>query len=166
MEDFDGDKPITIIDDFAKEVTTYLPNWKCWLGSQTDFTINPKYGRRRRVNWGHPTIFLNNNNILDKTVSGFSEEDLKYLYENCEIVYSSNRKLWQKPTILEEVASCTLISIKELRELAGYENELVEPPSEIDIEEFEHIKRRRLIEEKPKGRLIKKIRRTGSGNWY
>lgn len=166
MEDFESNKPITILDDFAKKVTSFLPNWKCWLGSQTDFTINPKFGRRRRVEWGHPTVFLNNNNVLDKTISEFSDEDLDYIMNNCIVIYSSNRKLWKKPTDLEELASTTKITIKELRELAGYENELTEPPSEIDVDLINEEKKRKLIEEPLKGRLIKKIRRTGSGYWY
>lgn len=166
MEDFESNKPITILDDFAKKVTAFLPGWKCWLGSQTDFTINPKYGRRRRVEWGHPTVFLNNNNVLDKTISEFSDDDLDYIYNNCVVVYSGKRKLWQKPTDLEELASCTEITVKELRTLAGYENELTEPPSEIDVEFIKEEKKRKLFEEPIKGRLIKKIRRTGSGYWY
>ena len=166
MEDFDSDKPITIIDDFAKKVTAFLPGWKCWLGSQTDFTINPKYGRRKRVEWGHPTVFLNNNNVLDKTISEFSDEDLDYIYNNCIVIYSDKRKLWEKPKDLEELAKCTKITVKELRELAGYENEIEEPPSELDVEYIEEQKKRKLFEEPLKGRLIKKIRRTGSGFWY
>lgn len=166
MEDFECNKPVTILDDFAKKVTSFLPGWKCWLGSQTDFTINPKYGRRRRVEWGHPCIFLNNNNILDKTVSEFSDEDLDYITNNCVIIFSSKRKLWKKPTDLEELASCTEITIKELRNLAGYEDELTEPPSEIDIEFIKEDRKRKILEEPVKGRLIKKIRRTGSGFWY
>ena len=166
MEDFDCDKPVTIIDDFAKKVTAFLPGWKCWLGSQTDFTVNPKYGRRKRIEWGHPTIFLNNNNILDKTISEFSDEDLDYIYNNCIVIYSGKRKLWEKPTDLEELASCTKLSVIELRKLAGYDDELIEPPSEIDIEEIKREKRRLILKEPVKGRLIKKIRRTGSGYWY
>lgn len=166
MEDFDSNKPITILDDFSKKVPTFIPNWKCWLGSQTDFTINPKYGRRRRVEWGHPTVFLNNNNILDKCISEFSDEDLDYCYNNCVIIYSGNRKLWQKPTNLEELSKCTKITIRDLRKLAGYDDELTEPPSELDIEFIEEEKKRKLFEEPLKGRLIKKIRRTGSGYWY
>lgn len=166
MEDFESSKPITILDDFAKKVTTFLPGWKCWLGAQSDFTINPKYGRRRRVEWGHPTVFLNNNNILEKGISEFSDEDLDYIYNNCEIIISGKRKLWEKPSELEELASCTEISIKEIRRLAGYEDELTEPPSEIDVEFIREEKKRKLFEEPLKGRLIKKLRRTGSGFWY
>lgn len=166
MEDFDSNKPLTILDDFAKKVSTFLPNWKCWLGSQTDFTINPKYGRRRRVEWGHPTAFLNNNDILDKTISEFSTEDLDYCINNCVIIYSNKRKLWQKPTDLEELASCTKITVKQLRELAGYEDELTEPPTELDVKFIQEEKKRKIFEEPIKGRLIKKIRRTGSGFWY
>ena len=166
MEDFESNNPITILDDFAKKVPNFLPNWKCWLGSQTDFTINPKYGRRRRVEWGHPTVFLNNNNILDKTISEFSTEDLDYINNNCVIIFSGRRKLWVKPTDLEELASCTEITIEELRKLAGYEEELIEPPTSEEVEEFKENKKRFLEEEPLKGRLIKKIRRTGSGFWY
>ena len=165
MEDFKDNKPLVILDDFAKKVPTFLPNWKCWLGSQTDFTINPKFGRRRRISWGHPSIFLNNNNIMDKTISEFVDEDIMYINENCIVVFSSERKLWQKPTNLEELASCTEITIKKLRELAGYEDELIEPPSSADVEEFKN-ERKRKFDEPLRGRLIKKIRRTGSGFWY
>ena len=103
---------------------------------------------------------------MDKTISEFSDEDLDYCFNNCVIIYSSKRKLWQKPTDLEELASCTRITVKVLRELAGYEDELTEPPSEIDVEFLKEEKKRKLFEEPIKGRLIKKIRRTGSGFWY
>ncbi len=166
MEDFDSKKPLTILDDFAKQVTTFLPNWKCWLGSQTDFTINPKYGRRRRIDWGHPTVFLNNNNIMDKMVSQFTDNDLSYIYENCIIIQSTTRKLWEKPSNLEELATTTEITIKKLRELAGYKDELTEPPSEADFEFAKEERKRKEFEEPLKGRLIKKLRRTGSGYWY
>lgn len=166
MEDFDSNNCITILDDFAKKVPNFLPNWKSWLGSQTDFTINPKFGRRRRVQWGHPTVFLNNNFILDKTVSEFSDQDLDYIHNNCEIVYSGKRKLWEKPTDLEDLAGSTRITVKELRELAGYEDEFTEPPSELDVEYFNNNLKRKILDEPIKGRLIKKIRRTGSGFWY
>ncbi|OUM68909.1 hypothetical protein PIROE2DRAFT_57772 [Piromyces sp. E2] len=161
MEDFEEDYPLTVLDDFAKEIPKFLPNWKCWLGAQTDFTINPKYGRRRRVNWGHPCAFLNNNDIMDKTVSEFTNNDLLYLQRNCIIIYTGDRKLWEKPTDLEELASSTKITVKELRKLAGYE-EQEEPKSEMD----EQPAKRRRLYQPLNWRLVKKIRRTGSGFWY
>ena len=166
MEDFQSNKPLTIIDDFAKKVVNFLPNWKCWLGSQTDFTINPKYGRRKRIEWGHPCAFLNNNNIIDKTISEFSDQDLDYITNNCVIIYSGKRKLWEKPNSLDELSKTTKISVKQLRILAGYEDEITEPPSELDVEFTKEFKRRRILETPLKGRLVRKIRRTGSGYWY
>ena len=91
---------------------------------------------------------------------------MDYIYNNCIVIYSSKRKLWQKPTDLEELASSTKITIKELRKLAGYEDEITEPPSELDVEFTKEERKRKLIEGPLKGRLVKKIRRTGSGFWY
>lgn len=49
-----------ILDDFTIEVDKYLPSWKCFFGSQEEFTLTDKYRSKRTVKWGKPLIWLNN----------------------------------------------------------------------------------------------------------
>ena len=103
MEDFNENHPLTIIDDFNEDYNKFLPTWKAWFGSQTGFTVNPKYGRRQRINWGHPSIILSNKDFLELNEYGeptgdnhFSKNDLEYIKENC-IIIRTKHKLWEQP---------------------------------------------------------------------
>ena len=139
MVDFDENAPCVILDDFHPEVKKYLPSWKCWLGCQTKFTVNPKFGKRRKINWGHPCIWLNNYDIYeynkdDEIVkrNKFVQEDLDYLYTNCLYVDTKDHKLWEEPRNPENWVK---IKVRDYRpDLVEEENEKlskeVEPPSE------------------------------------
>jgi len=57
LEDWNSDANYIVLDDFNIE---YLVNYKCFLGSQTEFTLTDKYKRKRTVTWGKPCIWLGN----------------------------------------------------------------------------------------------------------
>ena len=144
METFNENAPCVILDDFHPEVKAYLPTWKCWLGCQTAFTINPKYGKRRKINWGHPCIWLNNYDIylhnqkeeVDKK-HRFIKEDFSYLDINCKFIETGSQKLWEEP---EDKENWVKIKVRDYRpdlvekELEKTSNEANasenEPPSE------------------------------------
>lgn len=42
LENFNEYFPIVVLDDFGINLNQYLPGWKCWLGAQTSFSVNPK----------------------------------------------------------------------------------------------------------------------------
>ena len=96
---FKPNAPVTVIDDFHWDFNRYFTNWRCWLGAQTKFTVNPKYGRRKKIDWGHPCVVLHNKHILDyegKNCS-FDEEDFEYINENCVVINTGNQYLWERP---------------------------------------------------------------------
>ena len=169
METFNENHIVTILDDFNIDLNHFLPGWKCWLGSQTGFSINPKFGRRRKLNWGHPCVFLSNKseNSLFKDLD---EEEKDFINENCIIVNTGKRYLFKKPTDLETLASCRFITIQELREKYGLPTTFDELNAS-DIEnEYQENKPILLNEngKRPLGRLeLPKLkRRTGSGFFY
>lgn len=96
---FKPNAPVTVIDDFHWDFNKYFTNWRCWLGAQTKFTVNPKYGRRKKIDWGHPCVVLHNKSILEyegKNCS-FDEEDFEYINENCVVINTGSQYLWEKP---------------------------------------------------------------------
>lgn len=106
LESFNSNLPFSIFDDFPKEWHSFFSNWKPWMGSQTDFVVNPKYGRRRKLLWGHPSIFLANEMPelnkpgKDGYVINKSNED--YINKNVIIVESDKRYLWEEPPKSEQ----------------------------------------------------------------
>lgn len=171
LETFNENLQIVILDDFGIDLNKFLPGWKCWLGAQTGFSVNLKYGRRKKINWGHPCIFLSNKkeatlmNLLD-------EEERDYIRTNCIIIDTGKRFLYKKPKGDEELAKNEEITINKLREKyylqTNFEN-LYASDIENENKTNEPIlienKKRKLddFDEPLKGRLLKKIRRTGSG---
>ena len=178
MEDFEEDFPLIIIDDFAKEITKYFPDWKCWLGGQTNFAINPKFGRRRKIDWGHPCVFLTNYKNIFTEENGFNSSDLEYIKKNCIHVVSDKRELWKKPSNSIDLYKYIKINIGEFRNQLLRNEEPAASPAEREYQENIPIlindigssplyKKRPVWEQPLNGRLIKKIRRTGSGSlWY
>lgn len=53
----DNGKKYVVLDDINIE---YLPHYKSWIGSQREFTVNPKYGKHFTFRWGKPCIWLGN----------------------------------------------------------------------------------------------------------
>ncbi|AFD63066.1 replication associated protein [Chickpea yellows virus] len=71
-----------IIDDIPFK---FCPNWKQLIGSQLDFTVNPKYGKKRRIKGGIPCIILVNND--DDWMNDMSPAQNDYFQANCCIHY-------------------------------------------------------------------------------
>lgn len=120
MTDFDENCPCVVLDDFHINLKKYLPSWKCWLGCQTNFTVNPKYGKRRKINWGHPCIFLNNEDFREckespeKLNTIWTETELNYIKTNCTFVNTGDQKLWEEPTGMDRF-KYVKIKIKDFR---------------------------------------------------
>lgn len=169
MESFDENKIIVCLDDFNIDLNHFLPGWKCWLGAQTGFSINPKFGRRRKLNWGHPCVFLSNKSI-GSLLNNLDKEEEEYIKENCVIVETGKRKLWEKPNNLEELVTSRFITIAELRQKYNLPV-IFEDPNASDIDREEQENEPVLINENGKrklGRLMLPTlkRRTGSGFFY
>lgn len=138
FQTFDEDKPVVILDDFSRNIPSHLPSWKCWLGCQTDFTVNPKYEKRRTIAWGHPCIFLTNYKKAFTEDNGFDKDsDLDdYIPKNCTFVTSGKRKLWEKPPS-EDYFKYRKVTIKEMKTLMEMTDEEIKefPPVEQVLEE-------------------------------
>lgn len=88
LDDWDNDAQYAIFDDMDWK---YFINWKCWLGAQKHFTCTDKYRHKATLDWGHPTIWLNNNDPLERNADGsykygHSHQDAEWLRNNCVIV--------------------------------------------------------------------------------
>nr|AGT45425.1 Rep [Chickpea chlorosis Australia virus] len=79
---YDPNATFNIIDDIPFK---FCPNWKQLVGSQKDFTVNPKYGKKKRVKGGIPTIILVNND--DDWIKDMSSSQNEYFESNCLIHY-------------------------------------------------------------------------------
>ena len=138
MVDFDENAPCVILDDFHPEIKKFLPSWKCWLGCQTKFTVNPKFGKRRKINWGHPCIWLNNydlfeSNERESVKDKFTKEDISYLNINCTFINTGSQKLWEEPKGLEKNLY-TKIKIRDYRpDLVEKEKEEQKQQEQINI---------------------------------
>lgn len=85
---WDDDAQYAVFDDMDWK---FFINWKCWLGAQKDFSCTDKYRRKMNLKWGHPTIWLSNNDPLERRedgtyVQGHSETDAAWIRNNCVIV--------------------------------------------------------------------------------
>ena len=110
-DEWNSNYPLTIFDDFNSKWDNFFINWKCWVGAQTDFSINPKYDRRRKVSWGHPSVFL-----MNKLFDLPDKNDIDYC-NRMLIIDTKNRKLWEKDSEDPHFDEThTLVNILELRD--------------------------------------------------
>nr|API65417.1 replication-associated protein [Oat dwarf virus] len=79
---YNADALYNIIDDIPIK---YVPNWKCFLGAQKDFTVNPKYGKKKTIRGGIPCIVLVNPD--EDWLKDMTPLQSDYLYANAEIHY-------------------------------------------------------------------------------
>ncbi|AFD62974.1 replication associated protein [Chickpea chlorosis virus-C] len=82
---YDPTATYNIIDDIPFK---FCPNWKQLVGSQQDFTVNPKYGKKKRIKGGVPCIILVNND--DDWMLDMSSTQKDYFESNCLIHYMSD----------------------------------------------------------------------------
>lgn len=79
---YDVNAKYNIIDDIPFKFT---PNWKCFVGAQRDFTVNPKYGKRKMIRGGIPCIILVNPD--EDWLKDMTPEQSDYMYSNAVIHY-------------------------------------------------------------------------------
>nr|AFD63058.1 replication associated protein [Chickpea chlorosis virus-E] len=84
---YDTNATYNIIDDIPFK---FCPNWKQLVGSQKDFTVNPKYGKKKRIKGGIPCIILVNND--DDWLSDMSSSQKEYFESNCKIHYMDSEE--------------------------------------------------------------------------
>lgn len=120
-DDFDDRNPVCIIDDFNSEWDKIFPDWKMWVGAQTDFTINPKCEKRFKLKWGHPTIFL-----MNKPYVLSDPEDMAYC-QRMLFINNDDRNLWEKGQDKSFLLTHSKIDIDELK------NQLIEGKFKFDI---------------------------------
>nr|AHZ62976.1 replication-associated protein [Wheat dwarf virus] len=79
---YDVNAKYNIIDDIPFKFT---PNWKCFVGAQRDFTVNPKYGKRKVIRGGIPCIILVNPD--EDWLKDMTPEQSDYMYSNAVVHY-------------------------------------------------------------------------------
>ncbi|ADQ52698.1 C1:C2 [Chickpea redleaf virus] len=89
---YDEQAAYNIIDDIPFK---FCPNWKQLVGSQLDFTVNPKYGKKRRIKGGVPCIILVNND--DDWMKDMSSHQKEYFQHNCMIHYMDEGETFIAP---------------------------------------------------------------------
>ncbi|AFV91331.1 replication-associated protein [Dragonfly-associated mastrevirus] len=71
-----------VIDDIPFK---FCPCWKALAGSQSDFTVNPKYGKKKRIKGGIPCIILVNED--EDWLTCMSSSQKTYFESNVVIYY-------------------------------------------------------------------------------
>nr|WOF76317.1 replication-associated protein [Sorghum arundinaceum associated virus] len=82
FSEYDSEALYNIIDDIPFK---YCPAWKCLIGCQKNFQVNPKYMKRRRIKGGIPTIVLTNPD--EDWIKQMTPEQLSYFDSNCITYY-------------------------------------------------------------------------------
>nr|ASA49171.1 Rep [Rice latent virus 1] len=79
---YDPTAQYNVIDDIPFK---YCPNWKQLIGCHRDYTVNPKYGKRKVISGGIPSIILVNED--EDWLSQCTPAQTKYIESNCVIHY-------------------------------------------------------------------------------
>nr|AIY32752.1 replication-associated protein [Chickpea chlorotic dwarf virus] len=79
---YDEHATYNVIDDIPFK---FVPLWKQLIGCQFDFTVNPKYGKKKKIKGGVPSIILTNRD--EDWIPCMSEHQKEYFTDNCEIHY-------------------------------------------------------------------------------
>nr|AFO38353.1 Rep B [Chickpea chlorotic dwarf virus] len=79
---YDEHATYNVIDDIPFK---FVPLWKQLIGCQFDFTVNPKYGKKKKIKGGVPSIILTNRD--EDWIPAMSEHQKEYFTDNCEIHY-------------------------------------------------------------------------------
>ncbi|CBX20815.1 replication initiator protein, partial [Chickpea chlorotic dwarf virus] len=75
---YDDHATYNIIDDIPFK---FVPLWKQLIGCQSDFTVNPKYGKKKKIKGGIPSIILCNPD--EDWVPSMSSQQKEYFEDNC-----------------------------------------------------------------------------------
>lgn len=90
VNDYNPDGRYHVFDDFCE--WKYVPNGKCWFGSQLQFVVGGKYERERTIKpGGAPSIYIfNSDNDPRKQ---WSREQREYFEATCDFIWV-NEKLY------------------------------------------------------------------------
>lgn len=83
MEENIDDVTYGVFDDFGG--LKFLPAYKFWLGHQQQFYVTDKYKGKKLVEWGKPSIWLNNQDPREET--GIRDDEVEWLNANCDFIY-------------------------------------------------------------------------------
>ncbi|AGT45433.1 Rep [Chickpea chlorosis virus-B] len=89
---YDDKATYNIVDDIPFK---FCPNWKQLVGSQRDFTVNPKYGKKRVIKGGIPCIIIVNED--EDWLQNMSSSQIDYLHLNCIVHYMSSNETFIAP---------------------------------------------------------------------
>nr|AFD63082.1 replication associated protein [Tobacco yellow dwarf virus-A] len=75
---YDDHATYNVIDDIPFK---FVPLWKQLIGCQSDFTVNPKYGKKKKIKGGVPCIILCNDD--EDWLKNMSPAQIEYFEANC-----------------------------------------------------------------------------------
>jgi len=82
MEEDISDAEYAVFDDFGG--LKFLPSYKFWLGHQKQFYVTDKYKGKKLVEWGKPSIWINNEDPRQEF--GIRADEVEWLEANCTFV--------------------------------------------------------------------------------
>lgn len=86
MAEFDPvEHEYAVWDDMLGGLKAGYFNYKNWLGGQFGFTIQDKYGKKKSIKWGKPSIFICNIDPREdmELVAKGPQIDWAWMEENC-----------------------------------------------------------------------------------
>nr|WKU84403.1 replication-associated protein [Panicum streak virus] len=90
---YDEEALYNVVDDIPFK---FCPCWKQLVGCQTDYIVNPKYGKRRKVaKKSIPTIILANED--EDWLKEMTPAQYDYFYANCQIYVMQAGEKWYTP---------------------------------------------------------------------
>lgn len=72
-----------VFDDFGG--LKFLPSYKFWMGHQRQFYVTDKYKGKKLVEWGRPSIWINNEDPREE--HGIRADEVEWLNANCVFIH-------------------------------------------------------------------------------
>nr|AIY33770.1 replication-associated protein [Eragrostis minor streak virus] len=79
---YDPQAEYNVIDDVPFK---YCPQWKALVGAQRDYIVNPKYGKKKKIKGGIPSIILTNDD--EDWLGEMKPAQAEYLHANSHVHY-------------------------------------------------------------------------------
>jgi len=79
MDEDINEAEYAVFDDFGG--LKFLPAYKFWLGHQKQFYVTDKYKGKKLVDWGKPSIWINNEDPRQEF--GVRADEVEWLEANC-----------------------------------------------------------------------------------
>lgn len=89
MDGYVDDAEYAVFDDMDRGLRAFP--FKCWLGAQHQFNVTDKYKKKKTIQWGKPTIFIDNDNPLCSRWLSKSQKD--WLLRNTIVIHIANNIL-------------------------------------------------------------------------